>query len=213
MFQPLDTRGNSQYAPPPYTGVNSGSSGSRVSRGMVPTAKVPNYLNRVKQSVRDTRPGLLPTPNIPPLRQGQLTFDVSPADSAFCRRVHAYSTPYEDVYATPYSRRSSQEYMRENSIRSSNSAQGESVLNTPSSAGTLHALLQQESPAQVESMRKESISDQELIGSLLNLLIESEAPNHAEECFRPQQHELNADLLASIAGFYEPHSTTNANIH
>ena len=38
------------------------------SKSAIPTAKVPSYVKRLGQSVRDNKPGLLPTPSIPPLR-------------------------------------------------------------------------------------------------------------------------------------------------
>jgi len=202
------TCGNSCVSRPPTVQNNSCSAlGYRELRGLVPTAKVPTYLNRVRQGVRDTRPGLLPTPDITPMRPGQTIndFDIAPGSSS--RRGYGYgcSTPYDDVYATPYAPHMSLEYQRTPSTTSNeNSVYSECALETPCSAArpSPHSFTEKAHISTIPRTQSR-VNDDELIGSLLTLLIESEKTQ--QDCVSHRQTTpVDADLMASIAGFYLP---------
>ena len=202
--------GNSYVTRPPTIANNSASwTGSKSTRGLVPTAKVPTYLNRVRQGVRDTKPGLLPTPDIPPMRPGQAIHEFSLAEGAVSRRTNGYgtSTPYEDVYATPYASHESVEYHRTRSMTSmGNSVYSECAIDTPSSVGTTMPPPSTEKGQFFNYPRTgDRLNDDELIGSLLTLLIESEKTQQ-NSVSQSQQQTINADLMASIAGFFLPSS-------
>jgi hypothetical protein len=71
----------------------------------VPTAKVPNYVKRLGQSVRDNKPGLLPTPDIPPMRAGVANgFGFLNPYGVSCRSW-SMDVGDHDPYSTPYSTR------------------------------------------------------------------------------------------------------------
>ena len=73
------------FVPPVKTNVYGGQ-GSYHTRGshvkpFVPTAKVPNYVKRLAPTMRDAKPGLLPTPDMPPMRPctgSSFSFDGEP---------------------------------------------------------------------------------------------------------------------------------------
>ena len=202
--------GNSHISrPATIQGSPSLWSGSRPSKGMVPTAKVPTYLNRVRQGVRDTRPGLLPTPDMPPMRPANMVPEFGMTEGNFARRGMGYgsSTPYDDVYATPYATHLNIEYQRTRSTTSNcNSAYSECAIDTPSSAGTILAASSIDK-AQISTQpgTGNGTNDDDLIGSLLTLLIESEKAQPSSVSQTPQ-NAVSAELMASIAGFYLPSS-------
>ena len=74
------------------------------SKAVIPTAKVPNYVKRLGQSVRDNKPGLLPTPSIPPMRANVVSGSAfaSPYGTGglYSRSMSLCSA--DDPYATPY---------------------------------------------------------------------------------------------------------------
>ena len=210
MLSSSGNGGNSYVSRPPTVYNNSTSwNGSRSSRGSVPTAKVPTYLNRVRQGVRDTRPGLLPTPDIPPMRPGQSIPDFGMTDGALLRRANGYgtSTPYDDVYATPYAPHISVEYQRTRSTTSNgNSAYSDCAIDTPSSAGTiLPPSFTEKAQFLTQPGTGNRPNDDDLIGSLLTLLIESEKTKLNGDS-QTTENAVSAELMASIAGFYLPSS-------
>ena len=74
------------------------------NKGTVPTAKVPNYVKRLGQGMRDNRPGLLPTPSIPPMRghvAASMGYSTPLSGGGMYQRLSSLS-PLEDAYATPY---------------------------------------------------------------------------------------------------------------
>ena len=66
-------RNAAAFVPPSHNRSN-GESKKLYNRGavhapaFVPTAKVPNYVKRLAPTLRDCKPGLLPTPDFPPMR-------------------------------------------------------------------------------------------------------------------------------------------------
>jgi hypothetical protein len=74
------------------------------SKSAIPTAKVPSYVKRLGQSVRDNKPGLLPTPSYPPMRGSVLTGSLysSPYSSAGLYSRSGSFGSVDDPYATPY---------------------------------------------------------------------------------------------------------------
>lgn len=70
----------------------------------IPTAKVPNYVKRLGRNVRDDKPGLLPTPDIPIMRSnaaGGFGYPSPYTGTGIYGR--SFSMDYaDDPYATPY---------------------------------------------------------------------------------------------------------------
>ena len=198
MWNPSGTRDNSFISKSTAsTTQNRASMGFNAARGSVPTAKVPSYMNRVKQSTRDMRPGLLPTPNFPPMRPAELTIEAGYVERGTCGQNHGRgrSLVCEDVYATPYADyKKTGELDRAGSATSnSNSLYSEYSLTTPSSVHT-RSKRPEEYKNLTQQNNREGLDDEDIISSLLKLLIGSETT----------QEEVNVDLMESIAGFYLP---------
>ena len=170
---------------------------AKTTRGVIPTAKVPSYLNRVRRGFRDTRPGLLPTPDLPPMRPGQLSLHQGCDDGSMSSRSGGRegSPIFEDVYATPYAvPQKMNEVHRAGSVTSnSNSVKSDCITSTPSSTCSKIDQLHGVNNSSQQNNR-ERFNDDDIVNSLLNLLIGSDFT----------QEQVNVDLMESIAGFYSP---------
>lgn len=168
-----------------------------LTRGAIPTAKVPSYLNRVRRSFRDTRPGLLPTPDLPPMRPGQLSLNQGCDDGSMSSRSGGRDgcPSFEDVYATPYAvPQKVNELHRAGSVTSnSNSVKSDCIMSTPSSTCTKIEQLDGSSNSSQQNNR-EMFNDDDIVNSLMNLLIGSDFT----------QEQVNVGLMESIAGFFSP---------
>lgn len=84
-----------------FPGTKSSGMVSTRTKAVVPTAKVPNYVMRLGAGVRDTKPGLLPTPAIPPMTASgaSMSFGASLGGTTYYARPLGQT---EDAYATPY---------------------------------------------------------------------------------------------------------------
>ena len=199
MWNPSGTRDNSFTSrSTALTTPNRPSLGAYPPRGSVPTAKVPSYMNRVKQSTRDMRPGLLPTPDFPPMRPAELMIETGYVEGDTCGQNHGRgrSLVCEDVYATPYadSKKTSSDLHRAGSATSNpNSLYSEYCMTTPSSICT-RSKRPEEGKISTQQNNREGLNDEDIMSSLLKLLIGSETT----------QEEVNVDLMESIAGFYLP---------
>ena len=74
------------------------------ARNSLPTAKVPSYVKRLGAGVRDCKPGLLPTPMMPPMRANiaaAMGYGTPMGGSTMYNRSLSIS-PDGDAYATPY---------------------------------------------------------------------------------------------------------------
>lgn len=71
----------------------------------IPTAKVPNYVRRLGQGVRDNKPGLLPTPSIPPMRANMAAMGMSTPIGSGGLYSRSCVSGAEDPYATPYAQK------------------------------------------------------------------------------------------------------------
>ena len=95
------------YIPGGLVFGRDGPSGILPGRGKtaVPTAKVPNYVKRLGQGVRDNKPGLLPTPNIPPMRANIAAMGLTTPVGAGGMYSRSCVIAAEDPYATPYAQK------------------------------------------------------------------------------------------------------------
>ena len=140
----------------------------------VPTAKVPNYVKRLGQGMRDNRPGLLPTPSIPPMRvstAAPMGFSTPLGGSGIYQRSAPLS-PLDDAYATPYATKLTQCVKMEDYETSAGSCD----VSPPPGFDTIsHASLISATPPGFENMKPPSISSPQqnsadVLSSLLSLL-------------------------------------------
>ena len=174
-------------------------------RTRVPTAKVPSYVKRVNADVRDTKPGLLPTPDIPPMSanlMGPMYWNDSVPDFvSYSRSI----SPGGDVYATPYAA----------NRRTSTPSSFDSLMDSPSDGTSIRTPSIQHPPV-VETGEGLAI---DLVDTLLAMI-----SSHTKEA-QPQSTSCNnwtsydnsllnitsensdSELLDTIAGYYLPSST------
>jgi hypothetical protein len=181
------------------------------SKSAIPTAKVPSYVKRLGQSVRDNKPGLLPTPSYPPMRAGMLnglSYSSPYATGGLYSRSASFGS-VDDPYATPYA-----DKLRKSSSILDSAPPGFGVDNgsstldmEPSVAGdsleSLLALLSQ----QLQTGLVDSCATGASTGSSTvapSTPLSMKPGDSLWDSTRLETFDSEQSLLASIAGFYLP---------
>jgi hypothetical protein len=149
----------------------------------IPTAKVPSYTKRLNTGVRDSKPGLLPTPSIPPLRAGIVApsgYGTSVGGTMYYNRV-SDSSSLEDAYATPYANKP--RHTTENLIKP--------LTETEPPPGF------ESFPAAFEPTRDSTDLSTDLVDSLLSLLVEQLATPSGKLC---ESEDSASTAVSSLAG-------------